>query len=117
MATTIVMPQMGYDMREGTVVRWRKNEGEEVSRGEVIAEIETDKATVEMEAYSTGVLGRIVVEEGRTVPVGELIAVITDPGESIPSVEELTGRPGSAGETPPVAATQPPPPPPPPHPP
>ena len=106
LATTIVMPQMGYDMREGTVVRWRKQEGEDVSRGEVIAEIETDKATVEMEAYSTGVLGRIVVEEGRTVPVGELIAVITDPGESIPSVEELTGRPGSAGEAPPVEATQ-----------
>ncbi len=106
LATTIVMPQMGYDMREGTVVRWRKHEGEDVSRGEVIAEIETDKATVEMEAYSTGVLGRIVVEEGRTVPVGELIAVITDPGESIPSVEELTGRPGSAGEAPPVEATQ-----------
>ena len=108
MATTIVMPQMGYDMREGTVVRWRKQEGEGVSRGEVIAEIETDKATVEMEAYSTGVLGRIVVEEGRTVPVGELIAVITDPGESIPSVEELTGRSDSTGEAPQVAATQPP---------
>ena len=109
MATTIVMPQMGYDMREGTVVRWRKQEGEDVSRGEVIAEIETDKATVEMEAYSTGVLGRIVVEEGRTVPVGELIAVITDPGESIPSVEELTGRSDSASEAPQAeAAPQPP---------
>ena len=70
MATTIVMPQMGYDMREGTVVKWRKQEGEAVTRGEVIAEIETDKATVEMEAYSTGVLGRIVAEEGVTVPVG-----------------------------------------------
>ena len=64
MATSIVMPQMGYDMREGTVVRWHKREGDAVSRGEVIAEIETDKATVEMEAYSTGVLGKIVVEEG-----------------------------------------------------
>ena len=86
MATNIVMPAMGYDMREGTVVRWRKREGDEVSRGEVIAEIETDKATVEMEAYSAGVLGKIVVEEGRTVPVGELIAVITEPGEAVPSV-------------------------------
>ena len=92
MATTILMPQMGYDMREGTVVRWRKHEGEAVARGEVIAEIETDKATVEMEAYSTGLLGRIVVEEGRTVPVGELIAVITDPGEAIPSLEDLTTK-------------------------
>ena len=81
------MPQMGYDMREGTVVRWRKNEGEAVSRGEVIAEIETDKATVEMEAYSTGVLGRIVAEEGRAVPVGELIGFITDPDEATLSVD------------------------------
>ena len=98
MATTIVMPQMGYDMREGTVVRWRKQEGEAVSRGEIIAEIETDKATVEMEAYSTGVLGRIVVEEGKAVPVGQLIAVITEPGETVPSLEELT--PGAAPAAP-----------------
>ena len=91
MATTIVMPQMGYDMREGTVVRWLKQEGETVGRGEVIAEIETDKATIEMEAFSTGVLGKIMVEEGRAVPVGELIAVITEPGEPIPSAEELAG--------------------------
>ena len=91
MATTIVMPQMGYDMREGTVVRWLKSEGDTVSRGDVIAEIETDKATVEMEAYTTGLLGRIVVEEGKTVPVGELIAVITEPGEAVPSLDELAG--------------------------
>ena len=89
MATTIIMPQMGYDMREGTVVRWRKQEGDTVSRGDVIAEIETDKATVEMEAFNTGVLGRIVVEEGRTVPVGELIALITEPGEVVPPIEEI----------------------------
>ena len=56
LATKIVMPQMGYDMREGTVVKWHKNEGEEVARGEVIADIETDKATVEFEAYTSGVL-------------------------------------------------------------
>ena len=57
MATTIVMPQMGYDMREGTVVKWYKNEGEQVDRGEIIADIQTDKATVEFEAYVGGVLG------------------------------------------------------------
>ena len=89
MATTVAMPQMGYDMTEGTVVRWRKQEGDAVKRGEVIAEIETDKATVEMEAYSTGVLGRIMVGEGITVPVGQLIAVITDPGEEVPPMDEL----------------------------
>jgi len=58
------MPQMGYDMREGTVVRWHKTEGDTVTRGEVIAEIETDKATVEFEAYTAGVLRKIIAQEG-----------------------------------------------------
>jgi pyruvate dehydrogenase E2 component (dihydrolipoamide acetyltransferase) len=75
---------MGYDMHEGKVVRWLKKEGEEVIRGEVIAEIETDKATVEYEAYTGGVMAKIVAEEGVTIPVGGLIAVITNPGEAIP---------------------------------
>ncbi len=84
MATSIVMPQMGYDMKEGKVVRWFKKEGEDVARGEVIAEIETDKAIVEFEAYTGGVLGKIVAGEGVAIPVGGLIAVITDPGEAVP---------------------------------
>lgn len=89
MATSIVMPQMGYDMREGTVVRWLKKEGEDVARGEIIAEIETDKATVEFEAFTGGVLGRIVAEEGIVVPVGQVIAVITAPGEALP--DDISG--------------------------
>ena len=89
MATVVAMPSMGYDMKEGIVVRWRKKEGEQVARGEVIAEIETDKATVEMEAYASGVLGKILAEEGASIPVGDLIAVITAPGEEIPSLESL----------------------------
>ena len=84
MATSIVMPQMGYDMKEGKVVRWFKKEGDDVARGEVIAEIETDKAVVEFEAYTSGVLGKIVADEGVAIPVGELIAVITEPGEAVP---------------------------------
>tara|TARA_B100001167_G_C16773459_1_gene309096 strand:- start:1090 stop:2439 length:1350 start_codon:yes stop_codon:yes gene_type:complete len=75
---------MGYDMHEGKVVRWLKKEGEEVTRGEVIAEIETDKATVEYEAYTGGVMAKIVAEEGIAIPVGGLIAVMTAPGEAIP---------------------------------
>jgi pyruvate dehydrogenase E2 component (dihydrolipoamide acetyltransferase) len=75
---------MGYDMREGTVVKWHKGEGEPVARGEVIADIETDKATVEFEAYTSGVLRKIVAQEGVAVPVGELIAVIGDPDEELP---------------------------------
>ena len=84
MATSIVMPQMGYDMREGTVVRWLKKEGEPVGRGEVIAEIETDKATVEFESFAAGVLRKIVAQEGVAIPVGELIAVIGTPDEVLP---------------------------------
>ena len=102
MATNVVMPQMGYDMREGTVVRWYKQEGETVDRGEVIADIETDKATVEFEAYTGGVLGRIVAEAGVAVPVGELIAIITEPGESVP--EAAAPAPSPAAAPAPVAA-------------
>ncbi len=98
MATNVVMPQMGYDMREGTVVRWYKQEGETVDRGEVIADIETDKATVEFEAYTGGVLGRIVAQEGVAVPVGELIAIITDPGEALPEAEAPAAAPAPAAE-------------------
>ncbi|MEE8158824.1 MAG: biotin/lipoyl-containing protein, partial [Dehalococcoidia bacterium] len=96
MATNIVMPQMGYDMREGTVVRWHKTEGDTVTRGEVIAEIETDKATVEFEAYTSGVLRKIVVDEGIAIPVGQLIAVITDPDEQLPDDFEALSAPSGA---------------------
>ncbi|MDE2787586.1 MAG: dihydrolipoamide acetyltransferase family protein [Chloroflexota bacterium] len=104
MATNVVMPQMGYDMREGTVVRWYKQEGETVDRGEVIADIETDKATVEFEAYTGGVLGRIVAEAGVAVPVGELIAIITEPGESVPEVAAPAAAPAPASAAVPAPA-------------
>ncbi|HEY8490459.1 MAG TPA: dihydrolipoamide acetyltransferase family protein [Dehalococcoidia bacterium] len=79
------MPQMGFDMKEGKVVSWRKREGDQVQEGEIIADIETDKAVVEMEAFASGVLGRIVVPEGETVPVGTVIAYLVEPGEAPPS--------------------------------
>ncbi|MSQ40153.1 MAG: 2-oxo acid dehydrogenase subunit E2 [Dehalococcoidia bacterium] len=84
MATRVVMPQMGYDMKQGTVVRWLKREGEPVQRGEAIAEIETDKAIVVMQAYASGVLSHIVASEGAVVPVGQLIAIIGAPDEATP---------------------------------
>ena len=76
MATELTMPQMGYDMQEGTVVRWLKSEGAQVEMGEAIAEIETDKAVVEFESYAAGVLHHILVTEGTTVPVGQVIAIV-----------------------------------------
>ena len=98
MATSIVMPQMGYDMREGTVVRWHKQEGDTVARGEIIAEIETDKATVEFEAFTGGVLRKIVAQEGVVIPVGDLIAVITKPDEPLP--DDILAQAGPADESP-----------------
>ena len=88
MVTEVVMPKMGYDMTEGTIVRWRKQEGDEVKRGDIIAEVDTTKVTVEVEAYSSGILRKILVPEGQTVPVGEVVAVIADRDEPIPGVAE-----------------------------
>ncbi len=73
---------MGYDMQEGTVVRWLKAEGSNVELGEPLAEIETDKAVVEFESDIAGVLSQILVNEGVTVPVGDAIAVIADASEA-----------------------------------
>ncbi len=104
MATSIVMPQMGYDMREGTVVRWLKKEGEDVARGEIIAEIETDKATVEFEAFTGGVLRKIVAGEGIVVPVGQLIAVITAADEALPDDISMPGAAATDTDTAPAPA-------------
>ena len=84
MATELTMPQMGYDMQEGTVVRWLKPEGSAVEMGEPIAEIETDKAVVEFESYASGILITILVPEGTAVPVGQPIALVGAEGEEVP---------------------------------
>ena len=83
MADTVQMPKLGFDMAEGKLVRWVKSEGEKVNKGEVLAEIETDKATVEVESQFTGVMLKHLVEENTSVPVGDAIAVIGQPGESV----------------------------------
>ena len=111
MASDVIMPQMGFDMTEGMVVRWLKHEGDTVTRGETIAEIETDKATVELEAYESGVMARILVPEGVMVPVGETIGLITAPGEDVPDVAALT--PSQPVTTPPADSAPPTPPAPP----
>lgn len=73
------MPKMGDGMEEGTINAWLKQEGQQVAAGEPLAEVETDKANVEISAYENGVLTRIVVPVGKTVPVGEVIAIIGSP--------------------------------------
>jgi len=75
----ITMPKMGDGMEEGTINAWLKKEGDQVKSGEAIAEIETDKASVEITAYETGILSKIIVQQGQTVPVGAVIGVIGSP--------------------------------------
>ncbi len=83
MAETVTMPKLGFDMAEGTLVRWVKAEGDTVNKGDILAEIETDKATVEVESYFSGVMARHLVSEGTPVPVGDPIAIIAAPGEKV----------------------------------
>jgi pyruvate dehydrogenase E2 component (dihydrolipoamide acetyltransferase) len=91
MATDIIMPQGGQDITEGLVVRWFKKEGDPLQRGEVICEVETEKAVFEVEAPVDGVLLKIVAPAGTKVPVFAVIGIIGAPGEAIDS-----GRPGTA---------------------
>src|SRR6185437_12626850 len=85
MATNILMPALSPTMTEGTLSRWLKKEGENVRAGDVIAEIETDKATMEVEAVDDGVLGKILVADGTEgVKVNEPIAILVDQGEAVP---------------------------------
>ena len=83
MISEVVMPQMGADMTEGTVLRWLKHEGDAVERGEVIAEIETDKANVEIEAFEAGTFRGALAAEGDTVRVGDVIALIGGPQDDV----------------------------------
>ena len=108
MATELKMPQMGYDMEEGTVVRWLKEEGSAVNRNEAIAEIETDKAIVEFESDSEGVLLKIIAPEGTVVPVGQTIAVIGDEGEETDNISILDLRPPEEGKSDPTKNATPP---------
>lgn len=103
----VTMPQLGFDMQEGTLVRWLKQPGDTVERGEPIAEVETDKAVIEIESFYSGVLTKLLIEEGATVPVGTPIAVIdTGEGEGeaeAAGAEESAPAPAEA----PAAAPQP----------
>src|SRR6266487_5954019 len=90
MASRIIMPKLTDSMEEGVVVKWRKSEGDHVESGDVLAEIETDKAVMDLEAFASGTLRKILVPEGTTVPSGGLIGVIADPAEDIQSVLKET---------------------------
>ncbi|MEE9575985.1 MAG: biotin/lipoyl-containing protein, partial [Gemmatimonadota bacterium] len=108
MATKVVMAQLSPTMEEGKLVEWKLAEGDPVSQGDIVAEIETDKANMDVEAMGSGVLRKILVHEGATVPVGTLIGVIADPEEDIEPIlaEAAAAEPAGAApaEEPVVAA-------------
>ena len=87
MAETISMPKLGFDMSEGVLVRWVKNEGENINKGDVLAEIETDKATVEVESSASGVVRKLLAGQGDVVPVGAPIAIVGSADEKIEAPE------------------------------
>src|ERR1700746_1317289 len=99
MATKVIMPNLSPTMEEGQVSRWLKKEGDKVSIGEPLAEIDTDKATMEMQALASGGLRKIIVHEGESVPLGQMIAIIGEPDEDISGMLEKAGtaKPPAAG--------------------
>jgi dihydrolipoamide dehydrogenase len=100
MAAEFKMPQLSDTMTEGTVLKWRKKEGEKVRAGEVIAEIETDKAAMESESFESGTIAAVLVPEGQKAPVGAILAVIATAGEKADEVKKKYasggGRPSAA---------------------
>lgn len=89
MAQTVIMPKLGQTVEESTVVKWHKKEGEKVKKGEILFEIETDKAVLEIESFYDGTLLKVLVAEGETVPVTSPVAFIGAPGDPLPEVKKL----------------------------
>src|SRR5688500_15939654 len=107
MPVEITMPQLSDTMSEGTVVKWHKKEGDKVKAGEEIADVETDKATMPMEAFEGGTLAAIVVPEGGKVSVGQTIAVLASGKENAADVKKQYASGGATdarASQPPAAA-------------
>ena len=104
MAEAITMPKLGFDMREGVLIRWVKNEGEAINKGDILAEIETDKATVEVESHASGVVRKLFGSQGDSIPVGATMAIVGAEGDNIDSLMPAGGAPAPAAAAP-AAAT------------
>jgi pyruvate dehydrogenase E2 component (dihydrolipoamide acetyltransferase) len=96
-----VMPSLGADMSAGTLIAWCKKPGDVVSRGDIIAEVHTDKADIDVEVFTSGVIEKLLLEPGEKVPVGTTLAIIREEGE--PSAPPAAAVPPSAPPPPPAA--------------
>ena len=99
MPINITMPRLSDTMEQGTVVKWHVNTGDSVSPGDVIADIETDKATMELEAFDEGTVAALALEEGQTINVGETIVVLAEDGEDPEEAAKSIGSSSSSGST------------------
>lgn len=105
MSITLTMPRLSDTMEQGTIIKWNVKEGDEVASGAVVADVETDKATMEMQVYDDGVVAKILVGEGTQVPVGTAIALIAEEGEDPSSVDASgAAAPAATSEAPAAAA-------------
>ena len=95
--TKVVMPKLSEAMETGKIIKWLKKEGDRIQGGDILAEIETDKADVEMEAFGAGVLRKVLVPAGEKAPVGTLIGVIAEPGDDIAAMLASAPAPAAAG--------------------
>src|SRR3977135_602262 len=100
MATKVVMEALSPTMEEGRLVKWNKNEGDQVKSGDVLAEVETDKAVMELVARGDGVLRKRLANEGDASPIGTLLAVIAAPDENIDSIVGSATQAGAPAATP-----------------
>jgi pyruvate dehydrogenase E2 component (dihydrolipoamide acetyltransferase) len=114
MAEELVMPRLSDTMEQGTIGRWLVHEGDSIAEGDVIAEIETDKATMEFQAYAPGTVLKILVGDGETADLGAPIAIVGEPGEEVPKRADTpraeapaNDRPEADAEAPPVVAAPP----------
>ena len=98
MATKVIMPKLGLTMEEGTIIEWKKKEGDQVSKGEILYVLETEKVTFEVEAPESGILGKIIAKEGDVVPVGGVVGYILQPGEQLTEIPELVAEVGAEPE-------------------
>src|SRR5258707_1487491 len=100
MATNVILPALGMSQDTGKIVHWLKAEGEQVTKGEPLLEIETDKATVEVEAPASGLLARVSATAGEDVPVGQVIAVVLAADEAVSEDRKSTRLNSSDANTP-----------------
>src|SRR5881628_1651920 len=103
MPIEVTMPRLSDTMEQGTVVKWNVKEGDKVKSGDVLADIETDKATMELQSFDDGTVARLAVPEGQNVKIGQVILVLAAPGESVEQVRGAATAVSGAASAPSTA--------------